>query len=281
MKCPVCASEVKPSKKYPGKYLCDNCKKRFPKSALISDEPVTEESEQEETDVYEIPDDNSLDGDDDILFLENDLLDSDETSSEPDVKPKKKKKWLIVLLVLLILILLAAGAFAAAYFLFPEKADPFLEKIGIDLFQEDAAKPDETLNNTIYSVNETAEYNDISVSVLGYEESEGDEWSAPAEGGIFAFVNMEITNHTEEEIVVNSMASFEAYCGDTKLDYSANAFTALATKSDKQKMDGTIAPGETLSGYLSLEVPADWSTIEIQYADKIWSENKIRFEITK
>lgn len=261
MKCPVCGSEVRPSKKYPGKYLCDTCKKRFPESALIIDEP-------------EFDDDN-----DDILILENDNFDV--SDSEDEVKLKKKRKWPIVLLVLLLIILLLAGAAAAVYFVFPEKADPILEKFGIDLFQEDASKPNKKLVSSVYSVGETANYNGISVSVLGYEESDGDEWFAPAEGNKFVFVNMKITNNTDEEIIVNSMASFENYCGDIKLDYSANAFTALATSTDKPKMDGNIAPGETLNGYLSLEVPSDWTSLEIQYADNVWTENKIRFEITK
>ena len=29
MKCPVCGHKVRPSKKYPGKYLCDTCRKRY------------------------------------------------------------------------------------------------------------------------------------------------------------------------------------------------------------------------------------------------------------
>ena len=38
MKCPVCGHKVRPSKKYPGKYLCDTCRKRFPASAVIPDD---------------------------------------------------------------------------------------------------------------------------------------------------------------------------------------------------------------------------------------------------
>ena len=42
MKCPVCGHKVRPSKKYPGKYLCDTCRKRFPASAVIPDDTDTE-----------------------------------------------------------------------------------------------------------------------------------------------------------------------------------------------------------------------------------------------
>ena len=38
MKCPRCGSDVRPSKKYPGYYLCDSCRKRYPATSLIPDE---------------------------------------------------------------------------------------------------------------------------------------------------------------------------------------------------------------------------------------------------
>lgn len=41
MKCPVCGHKVRPSKKYPDKYLCDTCRKRFPASAVIPDDTDT------------------------------------------------------------------------------------------------------------------------------------------------------------------------------------------------------------------------------------------------
>ena len=121
----------------------------------------------------------------------------------------------------------------------------------------------------IYKQNETAAYNGIEITMDSYVESEGDDWSVPTEGNEFMFVHMTIVNQTSDDLVISSMASFENYCDDTKLDYSAAAFTALATTSDQPKLDGTIAPGETLEGYLSLEVPLNWSTIEIRYTDKI------------
>lgn len=35
MKCPKCGSPVRPSKKHPGYYLCDTCRKRYPGSSII------------------------------------------------------------------------------------------------------------------------------------------------------------------------------------------------------------------------------------------------------
>lgn len=133
----------------------------------------------------------------------------------------------------------------------------------------------------IYKQNETAAYNGIEITMDSYVESEGDDWSVPTEGNEFMFVHMTIVNQTSDDLVISSMASFENYCDDTKLDYSAAAFTALATTSDQPKLDGTIAPGETLEGYLSLEVPLNWSTIEIRYTDKIWSDDAVHFQIKR
>ena len=122
---------------------------------------------------------------------------------------------------------------------------------------------------------------DDEITMDSYVESEGDDWSVPTEGNEFMFVHMTIVNQTSDDLVISSMASFENYCDDTKLDYSAAAFTALATTSDQPKLDGTIAPGETLEGYLSLEVPLNWSTIEIRYTDKIWSDDAVHFQIKR
>ena len=37
MKCPKCNSQVRPSKKHPGYYLCDNCRKRYSADSVIKD----------------------------------------------------------------------------------------------------------------------------------------------------------------------------------------------------------------------------------------------------
>ena len=95
-----------------------------------------------------------------------------------------------------------------------------------------------------------------------YVESEGDDWSVPTEGNEFMFVHMTIVNQTSDDLVISSMASFENYCDDTKLDYSAAAFTALATTSDQPKLDGTIAPRRNPGRISFSEVPLNWSTIE-------------------
>lgn len=252
MKCPICGSQVRPSKKYPGKYLCDKCHKRFPESSVI-DKSVIDKNKAT-------------------------AAIKPKPTPLPSVGKKKKRRiWPWGLLVIIVLI----AALTAACFIFPDKANTILGALGISNIQKSAEEETGQDYSTFHEIGETADYNNIEATILGYEESTGNEWAVPAEGNIFVLINMSITNHTEEELTVSSMASFEGYCNGAKLDYSSNAFTVLATSTDKQKLDGSLAVGETLSGYLCLEVPADWTSLEIHYSDKVWSEKTIKFQITK
>jgi len=133
---------------------------------------------------------------------------------------------------------------------------------------------------TDFSVGEVAEYKGVQVSVLNYEESVGNDWGTPEDGKVFVFVNVEIANNTDEEISVSSMVSFDAYCDDYKLDFSSSALMAASTDS-RQQLDGSIAPGKKLNGYLGLEVPVDWSTIEVNYKDNFWLSSNFKFIINK
>ena len=318
MKCPICGSEVRPSKKYPGKYLCDTCRKRFPASSVIDEEAETPtvgpDSETETLPVADdaIPETAPVDIDtpaeveaivsDDEPEVESVSADDDEpetdtfiiqydtdtdTTTEPasaegnaEVKPKKKKRpiWPLLLLIIIFLII---DLFAAVCTFFPARANALLKYFGKTTVQDYNEPENNQDYSVIYAIGDTAVYENTKMTVLGYEESVGDEWSAPAEGNIFVFVNMELVNNSEEEITVNSMASFESYCDDTKLNYSANAFTAIGSDTERNKMDGTLAKGESLDGWLCLEVPADWTSIEIHYFIKVWSDHTVKFQITK
>ena len=343
MKCPVCGHKVRPSKKYPGKYLCDTCRKRLPASAVIPDDtdikntrPASHSSqsasrrkhpssrqqaffddplkgpeiyhstaaamrsmkkldpgeenteskkdtkEKEETEevsssgkeyyakksidletspvaepaaISEQADqpisDPASAAKEDVKNPESDASSDDTISPKPVSGKKKKKKKQNRRLPFLILILIVVVI--VVVFLFSKT----------------------------HTSSDTATYNSVEITLDSYVESEGDDWSVPTEGNEFMFVHLTIVNKTSDDLVISSMASFENYCDDTKLDYSAAAFTALATTSDQPKLDGTIAPGETLEGYLSLEVPLNWSAVEIRYVDKIWSDDAVHFQIDR
>lgn len=131
---------------------------------------------------------------------------------------------------------------------------------------------------TTFTVGETAEMNDVQVAFVNYEESFGSEYNTPTDGNVFVLANFEITNNSDSELTISSLMSFEAYADDYALNYS---LSALMEKGDSTQLDGTIAPGKKLNGWIGYEVPADWSKVEIHFTDNVWSNNKFVFEISK
>ena len=142
---------------------------------------------------------------------------------------------------------------------------------------EPTSEPQED-EQTVFAPGETAEMNGVQVSFVGYEESTGSEFNTPSDGNVFLLANFEISNNSDSEISISSMMSFEAYADDYALNYSVSA---LLEKSDSTQLDGTIAPGKKMNGWIGYEVPADWSKAEIHFTDNVWSDNKFVFEITK
>lgn len=145
---------------------------------------------------------------------------------------------------------------------------------------EDSQKPEKEVKEekTIFSIGETAEMNDVQITMMSYEESTGSEFNTPSEGNVFVLVNFEIANNSDSELLVSSMASFEAYADDYALNYS---LSALLDKQDSTQLDGTVASGKKMNGWIGYEVPADWKNLEIHFTDNVWSSNKFIFNISK
>ena len=142
---------------------------------------------------------------------------------------------------------------------------------------DDNKEVDTQEEKDIFSVGETAEMNDVQVTLLKYSESKGSEFNKPTDGNVFLMAEFEIVNNSDSEMNVSSMLSFEAYADDYALNYSLGAIT----ENNNTQLDGTIAAGKKMKGYIGYEVPKDWSTVEIHFTDDVWSNNKFEFEIKK
>ena len=185
-------------------------------------------------------------------------------------------KWIIIGVIVVILL--------AALFGGGDDKPKKVENSKVESMQQDEKKSEEpkTDVNTeevkdIFEVGETAELNDVQVTLLSYKESKGSEYNKPSDGNVFLVAEFEIVNNSDSEMNVSSVMSFEAYADDYSLNYS---FGALMDNEDRQ-MDGTIAAGKKMKGYIGYEVPKDWSTVEIHFTDDVWSNNKFKFEIKK
>lgn len=197
-------------------------------------------------------------------------------------KEKKKGSCLktILIVVAVIIVLGVLGSIIGGGDDKPKK----VEDVKTDTQSEETPAKDEAESEesseeqTVFKQGEVAEMNDVQVTLMGYEESAGSEYNTPSEGNVFVLANFEIANNSDSELAISSMVSFEAYADDYALNYSLNA---LMEKSDSTQLDGTIAPGKKMNGWIGYEVPADWSNIEIHFTDNVWSNNKFVFEITK
>lgn len=196
-------------------------------------------------------------------------------------KEKKKGSCLKTILIV-IAVIIVLGVIGS---IFGEEEKP--EKVGDvntdtkteEPSSEAEAEPKEDIEKqTVFKQGEVAEMNDVQVTLMGYEESTGSEFNTPSDGNVFVLANFEIANNSDSELSISSALSFEAYADDYALNYS---FNALMEKTDSTQLDGTIAPGKKMNGWIGYEVPADWSTIEIHFTDNVWSSNKFVFEITK
>lgn len=208
------------------------------------------------------------------------------------VHKRKKGGWKIVLLCCMLSIITSLSTCIGAALLFvngvakangmgsifsSDKKD--ILNFGSDEEKDESSKDKTaTPDKTEFLPGEVAEYKNVQMSVLSHVLSSGNEFGSPTDGHVFVYVNIEITNNSEEEITVSSIASFDAYCDDYKLDYSSNALMAAA--DNMQQLDGNISPGKKLNGYLGLEVPSDWKTLEINYKDNVWLGSNFKFTIT-
>ena len=188
----------------------------------------------------------------------------------PNCRKKQggKLKWVIIAVV-------ALGVIGAALGSGEDKP----KKVGsIDEANQTDSPESNAEEQEVFHIGETAELNDVRVTMTNYEESNGSEYNIPSDGNVFVLVEFEIENNSDSELAVSSALSFEAYSDDYALEYSLQA---LIEKGSSKQLDGSIAPGKKMKGVVGYEVPANWKNLEIHFKDDVWSSNKFEFEIEK
>lgn len=187
-------------------------------------------------------------------------------------------KWILIA----ILILIVAGAAVGSGDDKPSKVGEVNTKTDDDPKADDSGKEDATVKDdeekeTVFRKGEIAELNGVQVTLTDYKENTGSEYNKPTDGNVFLMAEFEIANNTEKELSISSALSFEAYADDYALNFS---FSALMEKEGNQ-LDGTIAAGKKLKGWIGWEVPADYQNVEIHFTDNVWSSDKFVFVIEK
>lgn len=128
-----------------------------------------------------------------------------------------------------------------------------------------------------YGLNETAVFKDLKFTATEIKESDGTDFFTPESGNIFVGVKFTVENISDQEQSVSTLLLFEGYADDVKCEYSFSASCAF----DEGTLDGSIAPGKKLIGWYAVEVPRDWSTIELQVQSNWLSNNPANFVFEK
>lgn len=159
-----------------------------------------------------------------------------------------------------------------------QNVDPADNEKAEDAEKDDVSDITNDTSDNVYEIGEMAELNNVQVTMTSYEESAGTEYLTPADGNEFLLVEFEIINNSDSEIPISSVMSFEAYADDYLVNYS---LSALMVKDGMTQLDGTIAPGKRLKGFVGYEVPTDWKTAEVYFTEDVWVGNKSVFKIER
>lgn len=186
----------------------------------------------------------------------------------PNCGAKRKKHVFLGVLLVIIGIALIVAAFGGG--------DDQPKKVENDTTQDENNTPDKN-EPTIFGVGESAELNDVIVTMRAVKENNGTSFNTPSEGNVFIVCEFEIENNSNAELGISSLLSFEAYIDG----YSTGVSLSALLTSDIPQLDGTIAPGKKMRGVVGYEASSDWNTIEIRFKSNVWSSKKFLFEYTK
>lgn len=118
-----------------------------------------------------------------------------------------------------------------------------------------SSQPTEEL---VFTVGDTAEMRDVYITLIDVYEFSGD-FIEPEDGNVFVAFELLIENKSDDTMTVSSLMCFDAYFDD----FAANFNLGAQTESDKNQLDGEIAPGKKMTGAICYEVPEGWTTAEI------------------
>lgn len=129
----------------------------------------------------------------------------------------------------------------------------------------------------VFGLNETAVFDTLKFTATELRVSNGDDFFKPENGNVFVGINFSIENISDEEQVVSGIMLFDGYADDVKCSYSISAAAAFSGGT----VDGTVAPGKKLVGWYALEVPENWSDIELAVKSDWMSNHSAKFVFTK
>lgn len=139
----------------------------------------------------------------------------------------------------------------------------------------DGGSDSKTEDNKVYQKGETAEIDDIQITLQNVTEMNEISVFSPAEGKVFLVLEFELANNSKEDFAMSSLMCLEAYCDDYSIDQS------VITPDGMNTLDGDIAVGKKMNGAIVYEVPTDYKNFEISFTPDFIKDDKVDFVVTK
>lgn len=118
----------------------------------------------------------------------------------------------------------------------------------------------------------------LKFNLIDYEIVSENVTPSPSYEHEYLLVNVQISNNSQEILIVDSMNNFEYYVDNSKLPYSLNSELVL-TNLNLNSIENNISVDQSLTGYLCIELPITWNILEIHYSPTIWSSSDLILEI--
>ncbi len=123
-------------------------------------------------------------------------------------------------------------------------------------------------NEEAYRVGDTIETKYAKITYAKAAEYSSDNmFITPKDGYKYIYIELEVENTSQTDQNI-SYFSFQCYADGASCDGFYGMDDALSA---------TLSPGRKAKGTIAFEVPKDAETIEIEYEDNVWTQNKIIF----
>ena len=201
----------------------------------------------------------------------------------PNCRKKQGPGGCLIAVIVVVVLLILIGVFAGG----GNDEVTKVETTAQESIGSEEASPDETeaevessAEDMVFAVGETAQQNDIQVTLVSATESSGGNFITPDNGNVFLLLEFNIVNNSSKDINISSMLNFEAYCDDYSVTQDLTALM-IPEAEGKSQLDGSIAAGKKMSGIIGYQVPADYSEFEVTVAPDFWATKDITFVVTK
>lgn len=187
------------------------------------------------------------------------------TDTAPKAKAKKPiyaRVWFWIIVVFIAIIVIAAASGNSGTSGKPTKETQAQTSDSAN--SASGADNQESKQTLTFGVGETAVFEKFKITAKSISESKGETFYKPESGNVFVGVKFTIENTSDEDITISTLLLFDAYVDDEKCDYSFTANCAF----DEGTLDGTLSPGKKMTGYYAVEIPSDWSQLELQVSSE-------------